>query len=129
MGRYSYRVHERRKSADLIVRLGRILGVFGWFCMFLALVVLAKAKPESSLIDENFLAQFGYVVSLRRAWDMDLARYINYLMIMGFFLSAIGLPLHMRRSKREDDGYGLYLVVLGIISLAGIILYQLIFNS
>ena len=93
--------------------------------MFIALVVLAKAKPESSLIDEHFLAQFGYEVTLRRAWDMNLARYIYYLMMMGLSLSIIGLPLHMRRARREDDGYGLYLVLLGIISLAGIIIYQL----
>lgn len=93
--------------------------------MFIALVVLAKAKPESSLIDEHFLAQFGYEVTLRRAWDMDLARYIFYLMVMGLCLSVIGLPLHLRRARREDDGYGLYLVLLGIISLAGIIIYQL----
>jgi len=107
------------------VLLVRIFGICGWLGLFTAMVVLAKAKPESSLIDEHFLAQFGYEVTLRRAWDMDLARYIFYLMIMGLGLSVIGFPLHMRRSRREDDGYGLYLILLGIISLAGIIMYQL----
>lgn len=94
--------------------------------MFVALVILAKAQPESSLIDEEFLAQFGHNVELRRAWDMDLARYIYYLMIMGLSLSALGLPLHLLRNRREDDGYSLYLVLLGIISLAGIITYHLL---
>ena len=122
----SYLIHNRRKSADLSVRLVRLFGVFGWLAMFAALVILAKAQPESSLIDEGFLAQFGYSVTLRRAWDMDLARYIYYLMIMGLCLSLLGLPLHQRRNRREDDGYSLYLVLLGIISLAGIIMYQVL---
>jgi hypothetical membrane protein len=108
-----------------MVLLVRLFGICGWLGMFTALVILAKAKPESSLIDEHFLAQFGYEVSLRRAWDMDLALYIFYLMLMGLGLSLIGFLLHLRRAKREDDGYGLYLIVLGIISLAGIIIYQL----
>lgn len=125
MRRFSYRIYDRRRSPDLIVLLVRLFGICGWMGMFIALVVLAKAKPESSLIDEHFLAQFGYEVTLRRAWDMDLARYIFYLMVMGLCLSVIGLPLHLRRARREDDGYGLYLVLLGIISLAGIIIYQL----
>ena len=121
----SFRLHSRRKSADLSVRLARLFGVGGWLAMFAALVMLSMAQPESSLIDEGFLAQFGYTVSLRRAWDMDLARYIYYLMVMGLCLSVLGLPLYLRRNRREDDGYGLYLVLLGIISLAGIVMYQL----
>jgi len=121
----SYRVHNRRKSADLSVRLVRLFGVCGWLAMFVALVILAKAQPESSLIDEDFLAQFGYSVTLRRAWDMNLVHYIYYLMIMGLCLSLLGLPLHLRRNRREDDGYSLYLILLGIISIAGIVMYQL----
>jgi len=121
----SFRIHSRRKSADLSVRLMRLFGICGWLMMFAALVVLTKAQPERSLIDENFLAQFGHYVSLRRVWDLDLTRYIYYLMIMGLCLGALGLPLHLRRNRREDDGYGLYLVLLIVISLAGIIMYQL----
>ncbi len=128
MRKVSYRVHDRRKAPDWIVIFGRLFGVFGWFGLFIALVLMAKAKPESSFIDESFLAQFGYEVTLRRAWDMGLARYIYYLMIMGVVLSTIGLFLHSRRSKREADGYGLYLMVLGVISMAGVIFYQGFFN-
>lgn len=129
MRKQSLRVHSRRKSADLSVRLVRLFGVCGWLAMFAALVLLAKAQPEYSLIDEGFLAQFGHYVSLRRVWDMDLARYIYYMMIMGLSLSVLGLPLHLRRNRREDDGYGLYLILLGIISLAGIVMYQLLLAS
>lgn len=92
--------------------------------MFVALVILAKAQPESSLIDEDFLAQFGYSVTLRRAWDMNLVHYIYYLMIVGLCLSLLGLPLHLRRNRRQDDGYSLYLILLGVISFAGIVMYQ-----
>jgi len=126
VNKISYRVHDRRKAADLTVRLMRIFGVFGWLAMFAALVILAKAKPEHSLIDEDFLARFGYHASIRRAWDMDLARYIYYLMLMGLGLSVAGLWLHRRRARRKDDGYGLYLLLLGSISLAGIVIYQLL---
>lgn len=125
----SFRIYNRRKSADLSVRLMRLFGVCGWLAMFVALIMLAKAKPENSLIDEDFLAQFGYYISLRRVWDLELARYIYYMMIMGLSLGALGLPLYFRRNRREDDGYGLYLVLLMVISLAGIILYHLTLAS
>lgn len=94
--------------------------------MFIALLMLARAKPENSLIDVNFLAQHGYFVSLRTVWDLDLARKIYYMMILGLCLGVLGLPLHWRRNRREDDGYGLYLIFLVVTSLAGIITYQLL---
>lgn len=115
---------ERREGADQAVKLMRFVGIVGWLGMFAALVILGKAQPENSFIDERFLSQFGYFVRLRSYWDMSLVRIIYFLMIMGLCLSLVALPVHLKRSRRHDDGYRIYLISLAVISLAGIIAYH-----
>lgn len=120
-------LHDRRKGPDLWVKLMRISGLLGWLGMFAALVVLGKAQPEESFIDERFLERLGFSVNLRNSWDFDLLQYIFYLMMMGLILSIAGLLVHRRRDRRHDDGYGLYLIILGLISVSGIISYLWIY--
>lgn len=111
---------ERRKGADLVVRLMRLFGLAGWLVMFAALVIFGKARPEESFIDKRFLEHLGFSVQLRRYWNENLMQYVFYLMIFGLALSLAGLIMHYQRRRRQDDGYGLYLIVLGVISAAGI---------
>ena len=54
---------------------------------------------------------------------MKLARYVFYMMIGGLFVSGFGLAVNIRRKRRRDDEIYLSLVLVGIISLAGIIFY------
>ncbi len=116
---------ERRRGADALISVMRVLGVSGWLLMFSALALFERARPEESFIDPELFRRLGIPVVLRQYWDLELVRYIFYLMIMGLVLSLAGLWLNSRRRRRRDDHYRIYLLSLGLISLAGIVMYWL----
>lgn len=112
---------ERRKGPDMLVRIMRVFGLAGWLMLFVALLIFGKARPEESFIDKRFLERLGFDVHLRRVWEDDLMQYVFYLMVFGLVLSIAGLLLRFQRNRRQDDGYGLYLILLGVISASGMI--------
>ena len=116
---------DRRRGEDAWLLLMRLFGIAGWLFLFAALAVFDLARPQEYLIDPRLLERLGLPSSLRPYWDLELARYIFYAMVLGLTASVAGLWLNRHRLRRRDDHYRLYLIVLGIISLAGILLYWL----
>jgi len=115
---------ERRKGPDKWVYAVRSFGIIGWCLMLGALLIVDKARPQSdAFIDKEFFNRIDIPVDLRITWDQDLARYIFYLMILGCFLSVIGLIINIQRSRRKNDGYKTYLFMLAFLSVTGIVLY------
>ncbi len=116
---------DRRRGADFWLWLMRALGVGGWLLLFCALALFERARPEESFIDATLFERLGVPVVLRQYWDLDLMRYIAYLMVMGLALSVGGLLVNGQRHRRRDDHYRVYLLILGVISLGGLIIYWL----
>ncbi len=110
---------DRRKGADLWVKTLRGLGVFGWFVMFVALFIIDRARPE----EENMFTKAANV-SVRKTWNQELIHYLFYLFIFGLCISIIGIVINSRRHHRADDRIRYILIILGIISLFGIIKYH-----
>lgn len=115
------RRQERRKGPDILLRFLSYISVAGWALMFLALFFFDKAKP----IKRDF---FDYALKvqparLRDQWNTQFMTYIFYCMIAGILISAVGLMINASRCRRRDDHYRIALVLLGIISAAGICIY------
>ncbi len=113
---------DRRKGSDLWVKVLEWLGVFGWLLMFAALFIFDRAKPE----DKNFLVK-ATKVGARTTWNQELTNYLFYLMIFGLCISIIGIAINSRRYRRKDDRFRITLIILGVISIFGIIKYILSF--
>ncbi len=113
---------ERRRGPDIFVKILGWLGVFGWFLMFVALFIVDRAKPEN-----EFILSKAARSSVRNAWDQGLVTYLFYLMILGLFISIIGIVINARRFHRKDDRFRFTLILLGIISIFGIVKYLLPF--
>lgn len=113
----------RRKGPDLWSRSLRYLALTGWLLLVSAFFILDYAKPKVETFFERV-----YDIRLQQQWDMDLARYILWLMILGLFLSIVGLIINAKRNRRRTDQWRLSLIFLGIISLAGMFLYFLNFS-
>lgn len=112
----------RRKGPDLWIRSLRYLALVGWTFLIAALVVLDRAKPQVETFFERV-----YDIRLQQHWDMELARYLLWLMVLGLALSLLGLIINACRKRRRTDQWRLSLIFLGLISLTGIILYHINF--
>ncbi|MBU0730097.1 MAG: hypothetical protein KKE17_03900 [Proteobacteria bacterium] len=113
---------DRRKGADLWLKTLGWLSVVSWALMFAALVLFGKARPQiQTYIDTKFN------VPLRAEWNIELANYLFYLMIVGLFLSLAGIVINLKRHRRRNDEFIISLIMLGIVSLAGIIFYLFFF--
>jgi hypothetical protein len=62
---------DRRKGPDLLIKVLRWLGIFGWFVMIVALYILDMAKPE----EENMFTKAADV-NVRTTWDPRLIHYL-----------------------------------------------------
>ncbi len=107
---------DRRKGPDPWVKALEWLGVFGWLLMFTALFIFDRAKPES----ENFLIK-ATKVEASTTWNQELTTALFYLMIFGLCISIIGIAINSRRYRRKDDRFRITLIILGMISIFGII--------
>lgn len=116
------RKKERRRGPDLWTRALRWIGIGGWLILLAVFAMLDRAKPDrGTFIDLMYFEQMGIPVALRPDWNQELVSYIFYLMIVSLCVSLMGLFINYRRHRRKDDGYRAYLVILGAISLGGII--------
>ena len=109
---------ERRKGPDLLIKAIRWLAVLGWFIMLAALVIYAIAKPHTLIFFDR-----EYNIQLQTVLNIQLATFLFYLMVCGLLMSIGGFYLNIKRSRRKDDEYRISLILLGMISLLGIITY------
>ncbi|MBO1224874.1 MAG: hypothetical protein JYX80_10655 [Candidatus Scalindua sediminis] len=107
---------DRRKGPDPLVKALEWLSVFGWLLMFAALFIIDRAKPQS----ENFLIK-ATKVEASTTWNQELTSALFYLMIFGLCISIIGIAINSRRYRRKDDRFRITLIMLGVISIFGII--------
>ncbi len=109
---------EKRKGPDAWLKSIGWLGFIGWLVMVIAMIFIDKAKPPLETIATRF-----FNVHLRRTWDMELLRYLFYLMYAGLCISCVGLAINARRLSRKTDKIRLNLVLLCLVSVAGILIY------
>ena len=115
---------ELREGPDLWVRVLRWFGIAGWMIMLVVYVLLDLARPErGTFVDTMYFKQLGIPVNVGSRWDMGLVEIIFYLMVLSLCISIIGLLINTARRKRSDDGFRKYLIILGLISLFGVIYY------
>ncbi|MCK4950751.1 MAG: hypothetical protein KAS48_02955 [Gammaproteobacteria bacterium] len=121
---FQYRRPERRIGPDLWTRALCWVGIAGWMIMLAVYVLLDRAKPErGTFIDTMYFEQLGIPVNVDSRWDMGLVEVVFYLMVLSLCVSIAGLLINATRRKRNDDGFRKYLVVLGLISVFGVVYY------
>ncbi|WP_429884745.1 hypothetical protein [Geoalkalibacter halelectricus] len=115
-GRQGYPRIERRRRPDIWVRSLEWLAVGSWLVLFLALLLVAKAKPQVETFFERY-----YNLPLDPYWNLELLGYLQGLMVLGLALSVLGLFINWRRSRRAEDQCCVSLIILGVISLVGLV--------
>lgn len=114
--RVDRRSGQRRKGPDLLVKLIHWLGIAVWILAILVLFITDKARPEKSTIFDRL-----FNIQLRTNWNLALLYEAFFLMVVIFALSVIGIFINTKRHQRKDDHYSFSLIVMGSLSLLGIL--------
>ena len=109
---------DRRSRPDIWLRLISFFGVIGWLVMLVAMIIANKARPEIETVTTRF-----HNIMVRTIWDTGLTTYLFYLMVVGLCISVTGLLINLKRLKRKDDQLRISLILVLLISIAGIVTY------
>ncbi|MFC2140410.1 hypothetical protein ACFLQ1_01660 [Candidatus Auribacterota bacterium] len=113
---------DRRKRPDKLLKSLKWFGVGGWSLLIIAMFCLGLAKPRATTFFDKF-----YDVHKYDSWNTTTLKFMFFFMIFGLFVSIAGLVVNIKRHHRKNDEYKIYLIILGIISLLGIIQYLVFF--
>lgn len=115
---------DRRRKTDWITRSIQIIGIAGWILAAGTLLFIDRAKPGT---DDFFTTLFHGSVSY--SWDEQLLRYSFFIFVGIFVLCLLGMIFNMLRHRRKSDKYNKSIIILGLMSFAGIIYFFLAFSS
>lgn len=112
------KIPERRQKPDLVLRLITLSGALSWILLLPVLVLVEKARPVLVTFFDRWMGLEG-----RDYWDADAYLYAFYLMLLIMLLSAGGLVLNAFRNKRSTDSWRANLIVVFLLSVAGVAYY------
>ncbi len=113
---------DRRKGPDIWMRSLRWFAVVGWFLLLVALIFISVSTPQSEL----FFGKESYRQNISGGF-VQWHVIIFFFMILGLGLSILGFFINIKRQRRRDDEYRVSLILLGMISIIGIIIYLNLF--
>ena len=109
---------ERRKGPDIVVKaVWWVVGI-SWMLIITAVLFTDKAKPERTTFFDRL-----FEVSVREYWDRDLLQNAFYVLLVNLAVCIIGFIMNMMRQKRKTDKISKSIIVLTVITLAGILWY------
>ncbi len=109
---------DRRKGTDSVGKIIQYVGLAGWSILLAAFWIVEKARPKV----ETFLDD-KHDIHLSGNWNLELIRYLFYLMILGLCLSIVGFCINSMRMRRRTDTYRLSILFLGLVSIGTILFY------
>ena len=122
---------ERRRKADWITRMATILSLVSWTIAFAVWVVLESASPEremtfiSSLITVHFDAE----TSIRDYWDETLLPLAFGLLVASLIVCISAFIFNAMRMRRKTDKYRKSIIIIGAVTVIGIVLFLIRFGS
>ena len=114
--------NERRKKADWVVKMATILSLAAWLVAFAVWIVLDSASPEKT----TFFTQF-FGASVRSYWDTSLLPVAFALLVVSLCTCIIAFVFNMLRMRRKTDKYRKSIIIIGAITIAGIIFFVIRF--
>ena len=118
MAEMQRRFTERRKGPDAVVRAVWWTAGISWLLFIAALIFVETARPE---IETFFGRQFD--ISIRDYWNENALLYMFIILVLNFAVCVIGFIFNMARHRRKTDRFNKSILILGTLSLAGILWY------
>jgi hypothetical protein len=113
-------ITERRRGPDAVIKAVWWATGISWFLIIIALIITGEAQPRHA----NFIDRL-YKVTVRSNWDTNLLSYVFYVLLLNLATCIFGFILNMMRQRRKTDKISKSILVLGLITLSGIVWYMI----
>ena len=115
---------DRRKKDDWVTKTATILSVVSWVVAFIVWVLVDKAQPEK---EHLFTRMLGF--SVRDYWDESLLQISFMLLIASLCICVSAFIFNMLRKRRKTDSYKKSIIVIGAVTIIGVILFIIRFGD
>ena len=115
---------DRRRQADWVVKAATVLSVLSWVVAFMVTLMLDIASPER---DNLFSSLMGGAV--RGEWDTTVLLGAFIMLVISLVCCIVAFLFNMKRMRRKTDKYRKSEIIMGLISMAGIIFFIINFGA
>lgn len=116
---------ERRRQADWVIKAASVLSFISWLVAITVVFVLDLAAPEN----DNFFTRTWEGAALRTTWNETLLPAV-FILLMVSLLSCIAAFFFNRiRMRRKTDKFKKSILIIGALTLAGLILFVFRFGG
>jgi len=115
----------RRLKPDWVVNAATILSVLSWGIAFAVWLIIDQASPVRTQFFENFTG----TAALSQQWNTALLPTALVLLIVSFVICVIAFFFNMARMRRKTDKYRKSIIIIGAVTLVGIVAFLLRFGA
>ena len=122
----------RRKQADWVVNTAAVLSVLAWVVAFSVVLVLDIASENVQMEGLQAWLASGAATGggSGSGWNIVLLRQIGLiLLVVSFLCSVAAFIFNMMRMRRKTDKYRKSVIIMGLITLVGIVFYVIRFGD
>ena len=121
----------RRRQADWVVNAAAVLSVLAWVVAFAVVLVLDIASDNVQMEGlQAWLASGAAAEGGGGGWNIVLLRQIGLiLLVVSFLCSVAAFIFNMMRMRRKTDKYRKSVIIMGLITLTGIVFYVIRFGD
>ena len=111
---------ERRKQRDFLAKCISHMAMIGWIILISTGLIFHAARPAK-------LGDRQWKLGSSTTWDQQTGQYMLYMCVAGLAFAVIGLFINILRNRRKRDYIHINLIVLALLSIAGMVLYLITF--
>jgi hypothetical protein len=108
------KINNRRIGPDSVIKAIKGIVGFSWILVIIIFIMFSFAEPGFEV---------KMIGSSSKGFDRSILKYAFYLMIFQALFCSLGIIINTTRLKRKSDKLYLSLILLGSISVIGIVLY------
>lgn len=108
----------RRKGPDAVVKAVWWTVGISWILIITALLIASEAQPKVETFIDRMVK-----IPVRNYVDRNLLQAAFYVLLLNLFVCIVGFVLNMLRHRRKTDKISKSILVLGAITLSGILWY------
>ena len=116
---------ERRRQADWVVNAASVFSLISWIVALASWVVIDFAAPDTRMAGVS--GTLGY--NTQSEWTVTLLPTVLILLVFSVLSCIAAFIFNMMRMRRKTDKYRKSIIIIGTISIAGLIVFVLRFSE